>query len=70
MAKPTLTEATDAQLFAELDNCKIAKVLLSATAYKKQWLKYESAIKKEINSRNDDVVNSMSDDELLSALNY
>lgn len=68
MSKPTLKQATDQQLFAELDNCKIAKVLLSATAYKKQWLKYEKAIKSEIHNRNDDSVNAMSDDELLSEL--
>ena len=67
--KPTLEQATDQQLFAEMDNCKIAKVLLSKTAYNKQWKKYETAIKSEIDKRNEQYAN-ISDDELLNELFY
>jgi hypothetical protein len=65
--KPHITTASDAVLFEELDKCKVAKVLLSKTAFKKTWAKYESAIKAEIASRNSELA-EMNDEELLTEL--
>ena len=62
-----ISKATDYELFAELDKCKIAKVLLSKSAYKKQWSAYEIAIKQEVETRNSEFKN-MTDDELLAEL--
>lgn len=67
MAKTNITEATDADLFLELDNCKVAKVLLSKTAYKNQWQKYETALKNEIAERSKEY-SKLTDAELLNEL--
>lgn len=65
--KKFIKDVTDSELFAELDNCKVAKVLLSKSSYKKQWLNYENAIKDEIKIRNEEF-SAMSDNELLAEL--
>ena len=65
--KKLIADVTDFELFQELNNCKIAKALLSKSTYKKQWLNYENAIKDEINLRNKEFI-KMSDDELLAEL--
>ena len=62
-----ITEITDEALSNELNKCEIAKVLLSATAYKKQWLAYKNAVMAEMNRRNEPY-NNLTDDELLSQL--
>jgi len=67
--KLTLKQATDSQLFAEIDKCKTAKVLLSKTAFNKTWKKYQEAIQAEIDLRNADYAD-MSDDELLAELGF
>lgn len=62
-----ISEATDSQLFTEIGNCKVARVLLSKTVYKKSWLPYEKAIKAEIDKRNESM-SVMNDDQLLAEL--
>lgn len=62
-----ITDITDEALFNELNKCEIAKVLLSATAYKKQWLGYKIALMAEMKRRNEPY-NNLTDDELLSQL--
>jgi hypothetical protein len=63
----TLKNATDNELFAELDKCKIAKVLLSKSAFAKTWTKYQEAIKTEIKERNK-IYEHYTDNELLAEL--
>ena len=62
-----IADISDEVLFKELNKCEIAKVLLSATAYKKQWVGYKKALMAEINRRNEPY-NHLTDDELLSQL--
>ena len=65
--KQHISNVSDSHLWSELEKCGIAKVLLSRTAYKKQWSAYEKAIKSEMSLRNVEF-NNLSDDELLKEL--
>lgn len=62
-----ISEVTDAQLFNEIDKCKVAQVLLSKSAYKKQWRTYEVALNAEIKRRNEPMA-EMTDEQLLEEL--
>ena len=62
-----IADISDEVLSNELNKCGIAKVLLSATVYKKQWLSYKNAVMAEMNRRNEPY-NHLTDDEILAQL--